>query len=180
MKPTPTKIHQSIDELSFVIAPPPHIKSDVSVLKDDVQFLTAEIFKDRHVPAHISLFRYNDKKLFIDIIQQVETKAAEFRPFNIFLKDLKHFRYNATYTVYLDIINKPDIRDIFEHLIKMNANYLPLISVAKGLGYEQFSKAWPHLRNFRYRQDFLCDRISVIGRRGHNWLHCRDIMFGDN
>ena len=74
MKQT-TKIHPSIEELSFVIAPPPHIKSDVSVLKDDVQFLTGRIFDDRYSPAHISLFRYDDRKNFSDIIYGFKAKA---------------------------------------------------------------------------------------------------------
>jgi hypothetical protein len=178
MKQTPTKIHQSIDELSFVIAPPPHIKSDVSVLKDDVQFLTGKIFDDRYSPAHITLFRYDDKKHFSDIFVEVETKATRFDPFNIFLKGLKYYWMNTNRTICLDILNKPDVRDIFETLVKENTRYLPFISIAKGLDHESFLKAWLHLQDFQYTQDFLCDRITVLARQGDRWLHYRDIMFG--
>ena len=178
MKQSPTKIHESIDELSFVISPPPHIKSDVSVLKDDVQFLTGKIFDDRYSPAHITLFRYDDKKNFNDIIYEVKTKAAAFDPFNIFLKGLKYYWLNSNRSICLDILNKSGVRDIFEKLIKQNTQYLPVISIAKGLDHESFLKAWLHLQDFQYTQDFLCDRISVLARTGNKWLHYRDILFG--
>lgn len=179
MKTTPTKIHQSIDELSFVIAPPPHIKSDVSVLKDDVQFLTGKIFDDRYSPAHITLFRYDDRKNFSDIIYEVKAKAATFDPFNIFLKGLKYYWLNSNRSICLDILNKPDIRHIFEKLIKQNTRYMPFISIAKGLDHESFMKALLHLQDFQYTQDFLCDRITVLGRKDSRWLHYGDIIFGD-
>ena len=178
MKQTPTKIHESIDELSFVISPPPHIKSDVSVLKDDVQFLTGKIFEDRYSPAHIPLFRYDDRKNFSDIIYEVKAKAATFDPFNIFLKGLKYYWVNSNRSICLDILNKPDVRDIFETLVKENTGYLPFISIAKGLDHKSFLKAWLHLQDFQYTQDFLCDRINVLARHAHGWLHYRDIMFG--
>jgi hypothetical protein len=178
MKQT-TKIHQSIDELSFVIAPPPHIKSDVSVLKDDVQFLTGKIFDDRYSPAHITLFRYDDKNHFSDIVLEVETKAKTFEPFNIFLKGLKYYWLNSNRSIYLDVLNKPDVREIFERLVKENTKYMPVVSIAKGLDHQSFMKAWLHLQDFQYTQDFLCDRITVLARNGQRWLHYRDIMFRD-
>ena len=178
MRPSHTKTIQPVEELSFVIAPPPHIKSDVSVLKDDVQFLTGEIFSDRYSSAQISLFRFDDTKHFTDIIREVEIKALTFDPFNIFLKDLKYFRQGTTHTIYLDVLNNFEVRGIFERLINAHAQYMPLISIASGLASGPFTKAWPHLADFRYRQDFLCDRISVLARRGSSWAHYRDLKFG--
>jgi hypothetical protein len=180
MKHPNIQINHTIDELSFVIAPPPHIKSDVFVLKDDVQFLTSKIFDDRYIPAHITLFRYDDKKHFSDILREVETKAITFEPFNIFLKGLKYYWLNANRAIYLDILNKKDIRVIFEKLVKENTCYMPYISIAKGLDHESFMKSWLHLQDFNYTQDFLCDRIAVLSRRGDKWMHYRDIMFGDD
>jgi hypothetical protein len=172
------KINQPVEELSFIIAPPPHIKSDVSVLKDDVQFLTGKIFDDRYSPAHISLFRYDDKTNFSDIVYEVKAKAATFEPFNIFLKGLKYYWLNSNRSICLDILNKPDVRDIFERLIKQNTRYMPVISIVQGLDHESFLKAWLHLQDFQYTQDFLCDRITVLARKENTWLHYRDIMFG--
>ena len=177
MKQLPTKIHQSIDELSFVIAPPPHIKSDVSVLKDDVQFLTGKVFRDRYSPAHIPLFKYDDKKNFSEIVYEVEARAATFDPFNIFLKGLKYYWLHANRSIYLDILNKRDLRNIFEKLVKQDTRYIPFLSIAKGLDHESFLKAWLHLQEFKYTQDFLCDRITVLARKENTWVLHRDIMF---
>ena len=177
MKHSNIKTSQQLEELSFVISPPPHIKSDVSVLKDDVQFLSGELFEDRYSPGHIPLFKFDDKRHFAEIIKEVESKAVNFDPFNIFIKDLRYFRLDTKSIIYLDIINKPDVCEIFERLVKANAKYVPCISIAKGLDDHQFSKAWLHLENFRYRQDFLCDRITILARQENKWLHYKDIMF---
>lgn len=179
MKHSNIKTSQQVEELSFVIAPPPHIKSDVSVLKDDVQFLTGELFDDRYSAAHISLFKFDDKRHFGDILKQVEAKAVTFDPFNIFIKGLRYFGYEPNLTIYLDILNKTDVQNIFENLVKKNPRYMPFISIAEGLSAREFSKAWPHLRDFRYTQDFLCDRITVLVRNSDGWLHYRDILFGN-
>jgi 2'-5' RNA ligase len=179
MKHPNIKTSQQIEELSFIISPPPHIKSDVSVLKDDVQFLTGEVFDDRYSPAHISLFRFDDKRHFDDIVKQVEEKAKMFDPFNIFIKGISYFGQELNRTIYLDILNKTDVQDIIENLVKKNPRYMPFISIAKGLNSREFSKVWPHLHNFRYTQDFLCDRITIFARTGNGWLRYRDIMFRD-
>ena len=54
------KISSPVKELFFIIAPPRHIMSDVSVLKDDVHYLIGHEFDDRYSKAHISLFKYSD------------------------------------------------------------------------------------------------------------------------
>lgn len=180
MKHSSIKINQRIDELSFIIAPPPHIKSDVSVLKDDVQFLTGKIFEDRYTSAHISLFSYDDKTHFNDIVREVELKAAAIPPFNIFLKGLKYYWLHEYRYIYLDILNKRDVREIFERLVKQSRLYIPFISVAKGMDHKSFMQAWLHLQDFKYTQDFLCDRITVLARTGTKWVHYRDIMLNQD
>jgi hypothetical protein len=170
-------IHQ-VEELSFVIAPPRHIKSDVSVLKDDVQFLTGKLFEDRYSTAHISLFKFDDKTHFADIIKEVEAKALTFDPFNVFINGLRYFQHGPDRTICLDILNKIELIDIFEKLVKGNTSYIPFMSIAQGLNHNEFSRVWPHFHDFRYRQDFLCDRITVLIGNGHRWLHYRDLMFG--
>ena len=54
MKPMSVVKHEPVEELYFIISPPPHIMSDVSVLKDDVQFLVGHELEDRYAKAHIS------------------------------------------------------------------------------------------------------------------------------
>ena len=103
---------------------------------------------------------------------------AAFDPFNVFIKDLRYFQHGPDHTICLDILNKMDLIDIFEKLVKGNTTYIPFISIAQALNHDEFSTVWPHFQDFRYRQDFLCDRITVLIRSGHGWLHYRDLMFG--
>lgn len=170
-------IKSPVQELLFLISPPPHISSDVSVLKDDVQFLIGHEFDDRYSKANISLFKYNDEHID-DMIHHVESKAAYFKPFNVFIKNLNVFRYGSSRTIYLDVVNKYPIRDIFEKLVKEDINYTPHIPIAKNISLEDFLKSWAYLKDLSYSQHFLCDRITVLARGEKKWVHYRDVMFG--
>jgi hypothetical protein len=169
-------IKNPVQELSFLLSPPPHILSDVSVLKDDVQFLIGHEFDDRHSKANIALFKYNDEHIE-DIIQHVESRASYFKPFNVFIKNLNVFHYGSTRTIYLDIVNKYPIRDIFEKLVKEDITYTPHIPIAKNIGIEDFLKSWAYLKDLSYSQHFLCDRITVLARGEKRWVHYKDIIF---
>lgn len=170
-------IKSPVQELLFLISPPSHISSDVSVLKDDVQFLIGHEFDDRYSKANISLFKYNDEHID-DMIHHVESKAAYFKPFNVFIKNLNVFRYGSSRTIYLDVVNKYPIRDIFEKLVKEDINYTPHIPIAKNISLEDFLKSWAYLKDLSYSQHFLCDRITVLARGEKKWVHYRDVMFG--
>lgn len=167
-----------IRELFFVISPPPHIKSDVSVLKDDVQYLVGRVLDDRYSKAHISLFKFGDQENMDGILQFVETRAANFKPFNVFIKNLNLFHHGSNRTIYMDIVNKYPVRDIFEKLVKEDINFTPHIAIAKNMIPEEFIKTWLYLKDFKYSQHFLCDRITVLAREGRKWEHYKDIMFG--
>jgi 2'-5' RNA ligase len=176
MKVSQLKTNSSIQELFFIIAPPRHIMSDVAVLKDDVHYLIGHDFEDRYSRAHISLFKYDDQHAD-DMIQYVESRARQFKPFNIFLKDLSVFYNGSNRTIYLDIINKYPIREIFEKLIKEDANFVPHITVARNLPAEDFLKTWPYLKDLPYSQHFLCDRITVLARSEKKWVRYKEIVF---
>lgn len=176
MKPT-TKTGST--ELSFIISPPPHIRSDVFVLKDDVHYLLGSPFPGRYSTAHISLFKYKDQHVE-DMIRYVEAKAAHMQPFNLFVKNLATFHHGNFRTIYLDIINKYPVRDIFEKLVREDSHYTPHITIASMLSRQDFDKCWPHLQDLHYSQHFLCDRITVLARGdGGHWMHYRDIMLGE-
>lgn len=170
-------VQNPVQELFFIIAPPRHIMSDVSVLKDDVHYLIGHPFDDRFSRGHISLFKYADEHSE-DMIGHVEEKAAAFKPFNIFIKDFSVFYSGLKRTIYMDIVNKYPVRDIFEKLIKEDAGFTPHITIAKNLSSEDFLKAWPYLNELPYSQHFTCDRITVLTRSENKWVHYRDIVFG--
>lgn len=177
MKPFNVNLQNRVEELFFIIAPPRHIMSDVSVLKDDVQYLTGHTFDGRLSTAHISLFKYADRHID-DMIDHVESKAASFKPFNIFIKEFGVFYNGSKRTIYMDIVNKYPVRDIFEKLIKEDAAFTPHITIAKNLSVEDFMKTWPYLKNLHYSQHFTCDRITVLARAEKRWVHYRDILLG--
>jgi 2'-5' RNA ligase len=177
MKQTP-RTKTAVKELFFMISPPPHILSDAFVLKDDVHYLIGHPFEDRYSRAHISLFKYNDEHVE-DMIRHVTAKAAYMKPFNVFLKNLNVFHHGTERTIYLDIVNKYPVRDIFEKLIREDSGYTPHITIARKLSSEDFLKVWPYMKDLAYSQHFLCDRITVLARGENQWIHYRDIMLGE-
>lgn len=166
-------------ELFFIIAPPRHVLSDVSVLKDDVHYLIGHKFADQHSKAHIPLFRYKDK-YNREMIRFVESKAQEFQPFNVLLKDFGVFYNGAKRTIYMDIVYKYPIQEIFEKIVKEDPNYVPHITIARNLDNDDFLRCWPYLKTLNYgNQHFLCDRITVLAKQENKWVHYKDIMFGE-
>jgi 2'-5' RNA ligase len=166
-------------ELLFIIAPPPHICSDVAVLKDDVHYLIGHTFADRFSKAHISLFRYSDEHAD-DMIRFVEEKAGAFQPFNVFLKDFGVFQLGSGRSIYMDIVNKYAIREIFESLVKEASDFTPHISIARNLSDVDFLKCWPYMKELKYsNQHFVCDRITVLIRHENKWVHYQEIPFGE-
>lgn len=173
-------IEPSVQELLFLISPPRHIMSDVSVLKDDVHYLIGHKLEDRYSKGHISLFKFTDNDEHIkDLLHFVETRAMEFKPFNVFLKGFGVFYNGTKRTIYMDIVNKSPIQEIFEKVVKQDSNYTPHIPIAKNLATDDFLRCWPYLKGLNYsNQHFLCDRITVLTRADKKWVHYKDIMFG--
>jgi 2'-5' RNA ligase len=177
---SPETKQESVKELFFVISPPRHILSDVSVLKDDVHYLIGHELEDRFTRANITLFRYSDNEERMNhMIRFVEARAAELEPFNIFLKDFGVF-YNGSYrTIYMDIVNKSPIQEIFERTVREDPEFIPHITIARNLAIDDFLRCWPYLKGLRYsNQHFLCDRITVLARADRKWMHHKDIMLG--
>jgi 2'-5' RNA ligase len=174
------KLDQSVKELFFLISPPRHIASDVSVLKDDIHYLIGREMEDRFSKAHISLFKFSDSENHMKhVVRFVEARANEIAPFNVFLKDFGVFYTGSFRTIYMDIVNKSPIQDIFERTVKEESNFTPHITIAKNLATDEFLRCWPYLKGLHYsNQHFLCDRITVLARTDKKWVHYKDIMLG--
>ena len=173
-------LQHSVKELSFIITPARHIMSDVSVLKDDVHYLTGRALDDRYSRANIALFKYSDTEDRMNhMIRFVEARAAEIEPFNVFLKDFGVFYHGAQRTIYLDIVNKTPIQEIFEKIVKEDPQYIPHITIARNLTISDFLRCWPYLKGLRYsNQHFLCDHITVLARAEKKWMHYKDVLLG--
>ena len=171
---------ESIKELFFIITPPRHIASDVSVLKDDVHYLIGHELEDRYSKPNIALFKYSDTENRMNhMLRFVEARAAELQPFNVFLKDFGVFYNGAFRTVYMDIVNKTPVQEIFEKIVKQDPDYIPHITIARNLAIQDFLRCWPYLKGLRYStQHFLCDRITVLARADRKWMPFREILFG--
>jgi 2'-5' RNA ligase len=173
---------QPVKELFFLISPARHIMSDVSVLKDDVHYLIGRPFEDRFSKAHIALFKYSDTEYRMKhLIRFIEARAAEISAFNVFLKDFGVFYNGSHRTIYMDIVNKSPIQDIFEKVVKEDHEFTPHITIAKNLTTEEFLRCWPYLKGLNYsNQHFLCDRITVLARTDRKWTHYKDILLTKN
>lgn len=171
---------QSIRELFFIITPPRHIASDVSVLKDDVHYLIGHELEDRYSKPNIALFRYSDTENRMNhMLRFVEARAAELEPFNVFLKDFGVFYNGAFRTVYMDIVNKTPIQEVFEKIVREDPGFVPHIAIARNLTIQDFLRCWPYLKGLRYsNQHFLCDHITVLARTDRKWMPFREIHFG--
>lgn len=181
MKTSPLTLNNPnpVQELFFIISPPRHIISDVSVLKDDVHYLIGHPFEGQHSKAHISLFKYSDRYAK-DMIRFVESKASQFQPFNVLLKDFGVFYNGSKRTIYMDIVYKSPIQEIFEKLVKEDTSFTPHITIAEDLAMDDFLRCWPYLKSLKYgNQHFLCDRITVLTRNEKYWVHYKDILFGE-
>lgn len=171
-------LQHSLEEFSFLITPSRHILSDVSVLKDDVHYLTGRRLDDRYSRANIALFKYSDTEDRMNhMIRFVEARAAEIEPFNVFLKDFGVFYHGALRTIYMDIVNKTPIQEIFEKIVREDPQYIPHITIARNLTNSDFLRCWPYLKGLRYsNQHFLCDRITVLAKADKKWMHYKDIL----
>ncbi len=177
---TQQSLRKDIKELFFVISPPRHIISDVSVLKDDVHYLIGHELEDRYSRPNIALFKYSDAETRMrHMMRFVEARASEIPAFNIFLKDFGVF-YNGSFrTIYLDIVNKSPVQEIFEKIVREDPAYIPHITIARNLAIGDFLRCWPYLKGLRYsNQHFLCDRITVLARTDRKWKHYKDILLG--
>lgn len=173
-------LQEGIKELFFIIAPARHILSDVSVLKDDVHYLIGHELEDRYAKGNIALFKYSDtEERMSHMIRFAAARAKELEPFNVFLKDFGVF-YNGSFrTVYMDIVNKAPIQEIFEKIVREDPQYIPHITIARNLAINDFLRCWPYLKGLRYsNQHFLCDRITVLARAERKWMHYKDIVLG--
>jgi 2'-5' RNA ligase len=112
------------------------------------------------------------------MVRFVESRAIDFKPFNVFLKDFGVFYNGPKRTVYLDIVNKTPVQEVFEKLVKEDSSFTPHIPIARNLGMDDFLRCWPYLKGLNYsNQHFLCDRITVLAKTENKWTFYKDILF---
>jgi 2'-5' RNA ligase len=162
------------DEFFFIISPPKAIADYVAMLKGYVKDAIGHGFDDEFSKAHISLFKYSDPHAE-DLLYQVDSKISSFTPFHVFLKNLNVFSHGSTRTIYLEIVHKAPICEIFENLTDREVDFTPHLTIARNLEINDFLMAWRSLKNISYSQYFRCDHITVLKRSPHKWVHYVDM-----
>lgn len=166
-----------VKELMFLISPNQGVTSDVRVLKDDVHYLTGKRFESQDSKAHITLFTDRYKETEIErVLAVIEERLQNFNAFEVIIKDFGVFHHGSNRTIYMDIVNKYRIRDIFESIKNTEDNFTPHITIAKNLPAEDFLKCWPYFKSLHYSQHFRCERITVLSKSGKRWGLYKEIM----
>lgn len=167
-----------VTELWITILPPPHIVNDISVLRDDIQYLIGHGFEgQRSLPA-ISLFRY--KGIYgADLLKMLEARARLTEPFNIFLKDFGHLQQGESHTIYMDVINRFALAELVQQLTGETQEIFPHITLAQNLSATDFLACWPYLRSLHYgNQHFPCTHLTIFRKEGGRWVKETDIPLG--
>jgi 2'-5' RNA ligase len=164
------------DELFFILSPPKAVADYVAMLKSYVKSSIGHGFEDEFSKAHISLFKYRDAHAE-DLLYQVDSKISSFTPFHVYLKDLNVFNHGATRTIYLEIVHKAPICEIFENIVERDVDFTPHLTIARNLEINDFLMAWKDLKNLSYSQCFRCDHITVLKKSPRKWIHYVDIPF---
>lgn len=164
------------DELFFILSPPPAVVGYVAMLKKHIKTTIGHSFEDEFSKAHISLFKYRDEHAE-DLLYQIDSKISVINPFHVYIKDLNFFTRGSHWTIYLEIVHKNPICEIFENIVKPDVNFTPQITIAKDLEMNDFITVWKSLKNLSYSQSFLCDHITVLKRAPRKWIHYIDLPF---
>ena len=164
------------DELFFIISPPPAIADHVAFLKSHVRTVIGHGFEDEFSKAHISLFKYRDQHAE-GLLYSIDSKVSSFTPFHVHVKDLNYIDHGTTRTIYLEIVHKNPICEIFSNIAREDVGFTPRITIASNLEMNDFMKVWKSLKHLSYSDYFLCDHITVLKRAPRKWVHYIDLEF---
>ncbi len=165
------------NELFFIISPPKTIVEYVAMLKKHVKTAIGHSFEDEFSKAHISLFKYRHEHPE-RILYQVDHKVSTFNPFHVYIKNLNFSIDSPTRrTIYLEIVYKNPICDLFKNITEQESDFIPHINIAKDLEINDFIIAWKSLQNLSYSEYFRCDHITVLKKSPNKWMHYIDLPF---
>ena len=109
---------------------------------------------------------------------QVDHKVSTFNPFHVYIKNLNFSIDSPTRrTIYLEIVYKNPICDLFQNITEQESDFTPHINIAKDLEINDFITAWKSLQNLTYSEYFKCDHITVLKKAPRKWMHYIDLPF---
>jgi len=165
------------DELFFIISPPKNVSEYVATLKSHVKLAIGHNFEDEFSKAHISLFKYHDEHPE-RTLYKLDSMVSTFNAFHVYIKNLNFFTHGSNKrTIYLEIVYKNPLCDIFQNITGKESEFLPHITIAKNLDVNDFLIAWSSLKNLSYSEYFKCDHITVLKKTPNKWAHYIDLPF---
>ena len=148
----------------LLISPTDSVVEYVSSLKKFVRATIGHEFDSFNSKAHLTLFQYfdfhNESKLY-----SFQERISDFKPFQIHIEGFKTF--NNSRTIFLDIKFICEICALAERL-GHSVRY-PHITIAKNLPPKDFNLVWSELQKFWYKNEFLCDHVTVLKRINNRW-----------
>lgn len=160
------------EELFFIISPPADILRQIANMKRQVRQSIGRPFEAELSIGHISL--HKDSGSCIETsLSEIDSRLSAIDPFEIQIKDFNAF-FNSK-TIFLDIVNKDAVHDVFESITRLPYDGVPHVTIAKNLAKPDFQKAWSQLTASPYKTKFICDRIKVLRRSKRRWLHYTEI-----
>ena len=165
------------ENLFYLISPSKPVVKFVESMKAHVKNTLGHRVESRLSKPHLSLMKDSDKRAE-RFLYDVESKLCSFKPFDVSVKNLNVFvQSNHKRTIYLDVVYKTPICEIFETLTEKNIDFTPHITIAKNLENDDFMKVWRDLRHVSYSNNFRCDHITVLKKTERKWIHYADIPF---
>jgi 2'-5' RNA ligase len=167
-------IHQNPLELFFIISPPADILKQISGMKRLVRNAIGRPFDAECSIGHISLHKEGGNHAQ-SALAEISARLSALEPFDIQVKDFNSFKNSKT--IYLDIVNKEFIHNVFENITQLRYDGIPHVTVAKNLCKRDFEHAWKTLNQNPYNNGFTCDRVKVLRKSQRRWLHYTDLYF---
>ncbi len=127
--------------------------------------------------GHISLHK-DEGMDTTEILDTIAARLADMHPFEIHMRNFSAFKNSKT--IYLDVINKGCIPDVFETITRLPYEGVPHVTLAKNLAKQDFERAWNILNQQTFNTSFTCDRIKVLKKSTRRWLHYTDLRLKEN
>jgi len=169
------KTKNEASELIYIIDLPPSVRQFVGHLKKHIREVLGHSFDSQQVSPHISLFRQTDPHAE-RFLYDADHVLKSFKPFHINLKNLNVFKHGDKRTIYLEVVNKWPLCDVFEQLTG-EQDFFPHVVIAKDLEAEDFFRVWHSLKDYPYINYFRCDRVTVLKKETKKWVPYVELPF---
>ncbi len=138
--------------------------------------------------AHISVAKYTRTKPFImrPALEGLQPRLKSMPAVTLQVNNFKFFVHkNNTYTIYAVIEATYQSDNWFAALGKLlrisKSQFMPHITIARGINENSFYKLWPHFKYLTFRQRFMLNSLTVLERETLNsqskWSILHEFMF---